>query len=230
MAGLPVSSMGYDIDRFESPINDGLLCCICRDVLEDPLQAPCEHAFCSTCIRGWLVHEQTCPEDRQLLFESQLRPIFRYMRNDLNQLKIRCINTEAGCGVVCKLERIDAHQEECGFVTIPCTSTGCTATFERRQLEEHLRTCSFRPRECPRGCGLPMLSGDDETHNCIAEMRNAFELMRSEMIGKIEDQKQEMELRLDLQRRHMVQKEGSMKGMVDELKEQVTRCQEQAST
>lgn len=57
--------MGYDIERFVKPVNEGLLCCICRDVLEDPQQAPCEHAFCSTCISAWLVTESTCPEDRQ---------------------------------------------------------------------------------------------------------------------------------------------------------------------
>ena len=71
--------MGFDVERFVNPVNEGLLCCICRDVLEDPLQAPCEHAYCSTCINGWLVHENCCPEDRRLLFSSQLKPPFRYL-------------------------------------------------------------------------------------------------------------------------------------------------------
>lgn len=62
----PIRGMGYDQDRFVGPIKDGLMCGICKDVLEEPLQAPCEHAFCATCIHGWLVHERTCPEDRQV--------------------------------------------------------------------------------------------------------------------------------------------------------------------
>ena len=65
--------MGFDIERFVESVNEGLLCCICRDVLEDPLQSPCEHAFCSSCIQAWLVAECTCPEDRQPLTSSQLR-------------------------------------------------------------------------------------------------------------------------------------------------------------
>ena len=32
------AAMGYDVERFPNPVNDGLLCCICRDVLEEPLQ------------------------------------------------------------------------------------------------------------------------------------------------------------------------------------------------
>ena len=70
--------MGYDVERFVASVNDGLLCCICRDVLEDPLQGPCQHAYCSSCIRAWLVNDNTCPEDRQLLYSSELRPLFRY--------------------------------------------------------------------------------------------------------------------------------------------------------
>jgi len=79
--GVCVSSrMGYDLERFVGYVNEGLLCCVCRDVLEDPLQAPCEHAFCSTCIHGWLIHHNSCPEDRLPLDITHLRPLFRYHR------------------------------------------------------------------------------------------------------------------------------------------------------
>lgn len=74
------SRMGYDLERFVGYVNEGLLCCVCRDVLEDPLQAPCEHAFCSSCIHGWLIHHNSCPEDRLPLDITHLRPLFRYHR------------------------------------------------------------------------------------------------------------------------------------------------------
>lgn len=76
---LSVCSMGYDMERFVGYVNEGLLCCVCRDVLEDPLQAPCEHAFCSTCIHAWLVNHQNCPEDRLPLSIANLRPLYRYL-------------------------------------------------------------------------------------------------------------------------------------------------------
>ena len=216
-------SMGYDIERFEGTVNEGLLCSICRDVLEDPLQAPCEHVFCATCIHGWLVHEQICPEDRQSLTEADLRPIFRYMRNDLNQLRIRCINFENGCTLVTQLEHIAKHESECGFALMTCPNRLCGAQMERRELDAHLATCVHRTRGCPKGCGLTILNSEIETHNCVAELRIEMELVRSETICKLEEQKHEMKLRLDSQRTHMVQKVAGMQQHIDDLKSKTMR-------
>uniref|UniRef100_A0A8C4REP3 Ring finger protein 41, like n=1 Tax=Erpetoichthys calabaricus TaxID=27687 RepID=A0A8C4REP3_ERPCA len=123
--------MGYDIERFVGYVNEGLLCCICQDVLENPLQAPCEHAFCSTCIHGWLVHHHICPEDRQSLDVSVLWPLFRYMKNDLNQLQIQCRNREHGCNMVCSLESIELHEWTCiNMELFPLSSHGAHITCE----------------------------------------------------------------------------------------------------
>lgn len=66
-----------------------------------------------------------------------------------------------------------------------------------------------------------MLDDEDQSHSCVAELRTSLELLRSEMICKMEDQKNEYELRLDAQRSHMVQKEGEMRTEIDELRTQV---------
>jgi E3 ubiquitin-protein ligase NRDP1 len=76
--------MGYDLERFVGYVNEGLLCCVCRDVLELPLQAPCEHAYCDACISSWLIHHHSCPEDRLPLDISTLRPLHRYTRSHRN--------------------------------------------------------------------------------------------------------------------------------------------------
>lgn len=75
--GLCGCRMGYDLERFVGYVNEGLLCCVCRDVLERPLQAPCEHAYCSACISSWLVHHHSCPEDRLPLDVGSLKPLYR---------------------------------------------------------------------------------------------------------------------------------------------------------
>lgn len=79
--------MGYDLERFVGYVNEGLLCCVCRDVLERPLQAPCEHAYCSACISSWLLHHHSCPEDRLPLDVSSLKPLCRSvsMQSDVTQ-------------------------------------------------------------------------------------------------------------------------------------------------
>ncbi|XP_072267005.1 RING finger protein 151-like [Pyxicephalus adspersus] len=222
--------MGYDIERFLGYVNDGLLCCICRDVLEDPLQAPCEHAFCAACIHGWLVHHNNCPEDRQMLAVSDLRPLHRYMRNDLSRLQIQCKNGRSGCGMVCSLESIEKHERECEYGRMSCINAGCPAQFERRNLDSHLAVCEHRSRECPNGCGYAILSAEDLQHNCIAEMRTELELLRSEMICRVEETKREMESRLDSQRRHMVQKESILQGEIEELKSQMSRMMSDVRT
>ncbi|XP_071477772.1 E3 ubiquitin-protein ligase NRDP1-like [Diadema antillarum] len=219
--------MGYDQDRFVGPVKDGLMCGICKDVLEDPLQAPCEHAFCATCIHGWLVHERTCPEDRKNLNESDLRPLFRYMRNDLNQLQLRCINSDNGCEEVTSLEVIARHERECAYGVAECPnkSRGCDAVLERRLLDSHLSACHYRSSKCQRGCGLTILSSEVDSHNCVAELRTELELLRSEMICKQEDMRHEMQLRLDSQRAHMVEKVAVMHQTMDQLRGDITSLQ-----
>lgn len=225
-------SMGYDLERFVGYVNEGLLCCVCRDVLERPLQAPCEHAYCSSCISGWLVHHHSCPEDRLPLDISTLKPLYRYMRNDLSGLQIRCVNAAQGCEAVCSLEALYTHEDQCEFTLMHCSNTGgeylcyhcgCPVQVERRGLEAHLTTCEYRSRVCPNGCGHTLLSMDQSQHNCVAELRTELEVLRAEMLCKVEEVRREMESRLDSQRRHMVQKESMLKSEVEDLKGQLSR-------
>ncbi|KAM9851848.1 E3 ubiquitin-protein ligase PDZRN3 [Aulostomus maculatus] len=215
--------MGFDLERFVGYVNEGLLCCVCRDVLERPLQAPCEHAYCSACISSWLVHHHSCPEDRQPLDVGSLKPLYRYMRNDLNRLQIRCVNAVQGCEVVCSLESLHTHEDECEFAFVSCSNSGCPVQVERRGLEAHLSECNFRSRECPNGCGHTLLSIEQSQHNCVAELRTEVEMLRAEMLCQVEEVRREMESRLDSQRRHMVQKESLLKNEVEELKAQLSR-------
>ena len=210
--------MGFDTDRFTTEVNESLTCSICRDVLEDPVQAPCEHVFCRVCIEGWLVHETSCPEDRQRLGITDLRPLFRYMKNDLDRLQIRCRNRHHGCGTVSDLEFIGRHERDCAYERLKCPNERCATYCSRRELSDHIRTCDFNKEECPKGCGLLIMRPMDHTHNCIQELRTTIDVLRSEMTCKYDEQKKEMELRLDMQRGHMIQKEATLQSQIDALK------------
>lgn len=48
----------------------------------------------------------------------------RYMRNDLTRLQIRCVNAGHGCEVVCSLESLHTHEDECEFAFVSCSNTG----------------------------------------------------------------------------------------------------------
>ncbi|XP_017579318.2 RING finger protein 151 isoform X1 [Pygocentrus nattereri] len=228
--------MGYDVERFVGYVNEGLLCCVCRDVLEDPLQAPCEHAFCSTCIHAWLVHHHNCPEDRLPLDVTNLRPLYRYMRNDLARLQVRCVYRPQGCEVICALESIHRHEQDCDFALLNCSNAGeeylcyrcgrftcCPVQVSRHSLEAHLCVCEYRNRMCASGCGYTLTSTEEAQHNCISELRAELDLLRAELDCKVEEVRHEMESWLDSQRRYMVQKESLLKNEVDELKGQLSR-------
>lgn len=139
--------MGYDVHRFEGEIDEELMCCICREVLRDPVQAAdCEHAFCIECIQGWLNEHQTCPVDRTGLTQSDLKPPPRILRNIHKKLIIKCDNEEFGC----------------------------TANIKLELLHTHLADCSFNPKRpvaCSLGCGIEVPLDELQNHNCIANLR-----------------------------------------------------------
>jgi E3 ubiquitin-protein ligase NRDP1 len=92
--------MGYDVARFLGDVENDVICPICREVLEDPLQVPeCEHAFCKDCIQEWLTRQTWCPIDRGELVADRLKPVPRILRNLLSKLDISCDNAKYGCQV-----------------------------------------------------------------------------------------------------------------------------------
>mgnify|MGYP001793854365 CR=1 FL=1 len=211
--------MGYDIERFVGRVNEGLLCSICRDVLEDPLQARCEHAFCSSCIYGWLTHYKTCPEDRMALWPSDLKPIFRYMKNDLDKLRIKCDNEPRGCKEVVSLDSLARHvKEECGYIAIACPNFGCSEKMNRCELEAHLLTCDFQSVTCTKGCGLKVCVSELEKHNCVAELRKTLEQQNIVCQKAIDEVRKEFEVRLESHRVHMVYKESALQSQIEDLK------------
>jgi len=143
--------MGYDLCRFDdNSVDEELICCICREVLQDPVQAQeCEHAFCIVCIQGWLNEHQTCPVDRKTLQQSDLRPPSRILRNIHKKLKIKCDNESFGCTHVTMLELLPVHLNDCSFNP-------------------------KRPVPCNKGCGVNIPMDEADTHNCVQELRKSM--------------------------------------------------------
>ena len=121
---------------------------------------------------------------------SGCRPLFRYMRNDLARLKIRCKNHRLGCDHVSSLEFAQAHEDECPLEEVQCRH-GCGARLPRADMSEHMEECEAARRreeagskECSNGCGLVIITRDDREHNCIAELRTSIEVSQSASPGR----------------------------------------------
>lgn len=108
--------MGIETDRFldQNAIRD-FLCSICLDVVENPIQCPLEHIFCTQCIQQSLRHTQRCPEDHLHLSETQLVIPSRHFRNGHSNLQIKCKFVSRGCIQVQSLETITHHESNCDF-------------------------------------------------------------------------------------------------------------------
>ena len=101
--------MGWNIDRFLSKetIVDEFICSICTDVVQAPVQTPCQHLFCEECITRWINEgHRTCPEDRQELTINALQEPSRLSQQFLNKLIVRCKNHSDGCHLMTTYEHL----------------------------------------------------------------------------------------------------------------------------
>lgn len=106
--------MGFDLNRFQSTVQEEFICPICHDVLQEPVSLRgCEHVFCSKCINDWLQHnkKKICPIDRNETDRNQFQTPLRLFCNLLNELLIRCEFNE--CNQLVKLSDLDYHNKCC---------------------------------------------------------------------------------------------------------------------
>lgn len=82
--------MGFDLTRFVGEVDEELQCSICSMVFENPVQTPCEHAFCNECITTWLSNNTACPIDRKPLSQCELKAPGRLLRSFFAKLDIKC--------------------------------------------------------------------------------------------------------------------------------------------
>lgn len=101
------------IERFVS-ISEELLCPICKEVLDRPVQAGiCDHFFCASCIEKWLqfsnTNNSTCPVCKTALTVTHLKTAPRLL---LNLIATSCASCRI-CKTVLKLEQLQEHELFC---------------------------------------------------------------------------------------------------------------------
>ena len=224
--------MGYDVDRFEEVVNDGLICCICRGVLEEPVQGPCEHAFCSTCIQDWLDQSPSCPQDRESLLAIELRPISRYMKNDLLRQRLRCRFTGDGCDHVCSVESIVSHEAACPFRSVPCPYRGCTEDVRITELTTHIDACVFRDINNP---DLNQETEHDESADLVSlsdvpVLRDTtLDEIQEEIAWRLDERDEELQRVLDSHRHYIDCREAALRVQMEDLRIQSLRLSQKVN-
>ncbi len=141
---------GYDVSRFEGEVREDLLCSICQEVPKDPrLCQNKDHIFCLAHISRHLQNSQTCPVCRDPLTPETLRPPTGFLKNYLDDLKIKCDHHDRGCPDVVRLEDLQRHVDQCGFAPVVCGNEGCGTVVNKRDKENHEKNlCQFRVAKC----------------------------------------------------------------------------------
>eukprot|EP00742_Colponemidia_sp_Colp-10_P005148 GILJ01005498.1.p1 GENE.GILJ01005498.1~~GILJ01005498.1.p1 ORF type:complete len:293 (+),score=4.27 GILJ01005498.1:74-952(+) len=124
------------------------LCPICRDVVEDPVETPCEHLYCRRCVTS--LPKSECPVCRQPFLPPQLKQPHRLVREQLSRLRLRCVLYTIGCETLLPLSQtaINEHNHECHFVELKCvksTPSGeqCSVRMMRMELHDHWSKCLY---------------------------------------------------------------------------------------
>ena len=144
-----VCDTGYEDELFQYPVGPSLHCCICTNVIKDPVMCHNEHIFCRACITRHLMNSHTCPTCMQPLTVEILRQAPRGVRNMLAELKIRCEFFDRGCGKFVQLGDLERHVEDCGFAPAVCSNEGCQLEVNKQDLLYHeTAVCELRRVKC----------------------------------------------------------------------------------
>ena len=134
------SFQGVEYSFFE-PVPDELLCPICREVLNEPLQTTCGHLFCKKCLNqanrsgGGLAGRvsASCPTCRTSYKHNGFAD--KHTERKVNNLQVKCCN-------------------------FPCEWRGTIG-----HLQEHkLGACQYEPVNCPSNCGKRVIRKDLKKH------------------------------------------------------------------
>ena len=144
-----VQETGYEDELFQYPVGPSLHCCICTNVIKDPVMCHNEHIFCRACITTHLMCSPTCPTCMQPLTVETLRQAPRGIRNLLSELQIRCEYFDRGCGKFVQLGDLERHVAECGFAPAVCSNEGCQLVVNKHDLLHHeTAVCELRRVKC----------------------------------------------------------------------------------
>ena len=140
---------------------NNFVCSICLKVLSEPLECKkCKNAFCSGCIGKWVNSGHSCPFKCNAGFE----PLHRILKEQLNELKIACINQ--GCTESVAYHDLASHYKQCAYSLCRCVFwPDCKLEIIKKDFESHLNQCQFRMKKCAK-CKMQIDAFLFDDHDC----------------------------------------------------------------
>ena len=159
--------MGFDTDRFASDLKDELICLICQEVLEDPMEcSECQTNFCLSCITLWKTKSDLCPNRCKL----NLQRSHKFLRSVLDNLPIFCIFKREGCQEISRLDSISNHEtNHCKYRETKCKYENCLEKRKAYEIFAHEEECLERLLICEE-CKIEITIKDLKNHSCIVSL------------------------------------------------------------
>jgi len=151
-----MQSEGRDPELFVNQINEELICAICQCVLKDPMDTPCGHVFCRSCILESWRRSPTCPFDRSTVEPSELRESTKAFKNILSNLLTFCDFKNQGCPWEGEWSTLPNHLEKCCWIAANLKKEGkmecphCSSKLSPETRKHHLEEeCKEVVISCP---------------------------------------------------------------------------------
>ena len=179
--------------NFIAEPDPNLKCAVCLELASQPKQCEdCGKLFCSECIEK--NKKKPCPNcrtDNPKYFKDVKSKLYNILcrvcnlsdlisgRRDIDELQVRCANTEKGCPWSGTVGTLDGHiLATCQFALVPCPKNcgedkgAGVFLLVRKDLDKHLKTkCPKRAYECVY-CGKEgTFAGITEGHEKICEKK-----------------------------------------------------------
>ena len=233
-----VQETGYEDELFQYPVGPSLHCCICTNVIKDPVMCHNEHIFCRACITTHLMYSQTCPTCMQALTVETLRQATRGIRNMLDELSIRCEFFDRGCGKFVQLGDLERHVADCGFAPAVCSNEGCQLEVNKQDLLHHeTAACELRRVKC-HSCNdirremdtvkINLAAMDETLKTNMENVKEEVKAVKEDVVAKVELVQQQLN-KQEESNRQLRADNIQMKKSLNEIMNQLQRITQQIS-
>ena len=160
-------NMGIEVGLVQEAVGDDLLCCICKQLLEDPTESDCGHTCCSSCVEKAKkkTFRAICSECGKRVRNTAEKPsVLASLIEKINSLSVHC---PLGCKKVLLVKQLPVHStKECQHRVINCVNKGCDYRCPVNQLDDHLLLCDYRLVRC-EVCRACIVHRDMSAHQAV---------------------------------------------------------------
>ncbi|KAJ3430655.1 rich repeat and nacht domain-containing protein [Anaeramoeba flamelloides] len=140
----------WKIKFVSNNIEQSLICSVCKQPFQDPIDSYCKHTFCKLCFQELIDDNKDCPICQQPFSDKQYQIS---VNSEINNQKISYLDVQGpnytnGCKSHLKLIDPTKHVENCRSRETKCPF-GCDEKIIFNEKYEHVKTCAKTQDQCP---------------------------------------------------------------------------------